>query len=97
MKVLFIGGTGIISSACSKLAIERGIDLYLLNRGESSRPTPDGAHILRGDIRNLESAKRALAGQQFDAVVDWIVFTPDQAQADVELFRERTAQYVFIT
>ena len=97
MKVLFIGGTGIISSACSKLALERGIDLYLLNRGTSSRATPDGAHVLRGDIRNVDSVKRALANQKFDAVVDWLVFTPDQAKVDVELFRNCTDQYLFIS
>lgn len=97
MKVLFVGGTGIISSACSKLAIERGMDLYLLNRGTSPRPTPDGANILRGDIRDLEAARRALANYQFDVVVDWIVFTPDQAKQDIELFRDCTAQYIFIS
>ena len=97
MKVLFIGGTGIISSACSKLAIERGIDLYLLNRGTSPRPAPDDAHILPGDIRNLALMKSALANQTFDAVVDWNVFTPDQAKQDIELFRDCTAQYVFIS
>ena len=52
MKVLFIGGTGTISSACSKLALERGIELYLLNRGQSVRPVPAGAQVLRGDIRD---------------------------------------------
>ncbi len=46
MKVLFIGGTGIISSAVSRLAIERGVELYLLNRGHSQRPTPEGAQVL---------------------------------------------------
>ncbi len=97
MKVLFIGGTGVISSACSQLAIERGIELYLLNRGESVRPAPHGAHVLRGDIRNMEETKRVLAGYQFDAVVNWIAFTPDHVQADLELFRGRTAQYVFIS
>ena len=59
MKVLFIGGTGIISSACSPLAIERGIDLYLLNRGQSARPAPAGAKILHGDIRDPASVKAA--------------------------------------
>ncbi len=97
MKVLFIGGTGVISSACSQLAIERGIELYLFNRGESVRPVPAGAHVLRGDIRNIESSKRALAGHQFDAVVNWIAYTPEHIQADLELFRDRTAQYVFIS
>ena len=61
MKVLFIGGTGIISSACSRLAVERGIDLFLLNRGETShRPVPAGARVLRGDIRDPRSAAAAL-------------------------------------
>src|SRR5215813_13303816 len=56
MKVLFIGGTGVISSACSALAVERGIDLFLLNRGGPRRPLPAAAHVLRGDIRDPESA-----------------------------------------
>jgi nucleoside-diphosphate-sugar epimerase len=61
MKVLFIGGTGIISSACSRLALERGIELYLLNRGKSVRPVPEGARVLNGDIRSPDSARAALA------------------------------------
>ncbi len=97
MKVLFIGGTGVISSACARLALERGIELFLLTRGESARAIPDGAHLLRGDIRNVEQAPSVLATHQFDAVVDWIAFTPEHVQADLELFRGRTAQYVFIS
>jgi nucleoside-diphosphate-sugar epimerase len=97
MKVLFIGGTGVISSACSKLALERGVELYLLNRGQSVRPVPAGAQVLRGDIRDPASARKALGDLTFDAVVDWIVFTPDQLEADLELFRGRTRQYVFIS
>ncbi|MCB0169156.1 MAG: SDR family oxidoreductase [Anaerolineae bacterium] len=98
MKVLFIGGTGKISSACSQLAIERGIELYLLNRGQTSeRPAPAAAHILTGDIRDPDSAARALGDLTFDAVVNWIVFTPDQIETDIELFRGRTRQYIFIS
>ena len=97
MKVLFIGGTGIISSASSKLALERGIELYLLNRGQSVRPVPEGARVLRADIRDPASVRTALAGLSFDAVVDWIVFTPDQIETDLDLFRGRTRQYVFIS
>ena len=98
MKVLFIGGTGIISSACSQLAIERGIDLYLLNRGStSSRPAPKGAKILHGDIRDAQSAGAALQGMSFDAVVDWVAFTTQHIQTDLDLFRGRTGQYVFIS
>jgi len=62
MKVLFIGGTGTISSACSRLAVERGFDLYLLNRGRTStHPLPAGATVLTGDIRDPASARAALA------------------------------------
>jgi nucleoside-diphosphate-sugar epimerase len=97
MKVLFIGGTGVISSACSELALARGVDLYLLNRGQSVRPVPAGARVLQADIRNPEQARAVLAGRTFDAVVDWIAFTPDQVAADVGLFRGRTGQYIFIS
>ncbi|MBN1140066.1 MAG: SDR family oxidoreductase [Anaerolineae bacterium] len=97
MKVLFVGGTGVISSACSRLAASRGMELYLLNRGRTERPAPEGVRALRGDIRDRASAERALAGTTFDAVVDWIVFTPEQLEADIELFRGRTGQYVFIS
>lgn len=97
MRVLFIGGTGVISSACSALALQRGIDLYLLNRGKSQRPIPPGAHLLVADIADRVATERALAGLSFNAVVDWISFTPGQAQRDVELFRGRTDQYIFIS
>jgi nucleoside-diphosphate-sugar epimerase len=97
MKVLFIGGTGIISSASSRLALDRGIELYLLNRGQSVRPVPDGARILRGDGRDPQSARAALGDLSFDAVVDWIAFTPDHVEVDLNLFRGRTRQYLFIS
>lgn len=97
MKVLFIGGTGIISSACAPLAVAKGIDLYLLNRGKSSRPSPIGAMILNGDIRDLTSAEAALKGHTWDAVVDWIAFTPEHIQRDIDLFEGKTKQFVFIS
>ncbi len=98
MKILFIGGTGIISSACSRLAVERGLELYLLNRGvTATRPAPEGAHLLQGNIRDLASARTALQGMSFDVVVNWIAFTPEHIQTDLELFRGRTGQYIFIS
>ena len=98
MKVLFIGGTGIISSACSPLAIERGFDLYLLKRGQTDyRPTPEGATILSGDIRDPASVRAALGDQTFDVIVNWIAYTPDHIEADLEYFRGRTGQYIFIS
>ena len=97
MKVLFIGGTGIISSACSQLALEHGVELYLLNRGHSSRPIPEGAHVLKGDIRDPASATAALGDLSFDAVVNWVAFTPEHIETDLKLFKNRTRQYIFIS
>jgi nucleoside-diphosphate-sugar epimerase len=97
MKVLFIGGTGVISSACAQLAVERGIDLYLLNRGRSTRQAPEAATLLQGDIRDQASANEALGDTVFDVVVDWIAFEPQHIETDLELFRGRTQQYVFIS
>jgi len=98
MRVLFIGGSGVISSACSRLAVERGIDLYALNRGRTThRPLPAEATVLRGDIRDPSSAKEALGGLDFDAVVDFVAFTPEHVQGDLDLFRGRTGQFVFIS
>jgi nucleoside-diphosphate-sugar epimerase len=97
MKVLFVGGTGIISSACSRRALEQGIELYLLNRGQSVRAAPTGAKVLRGDARDPASARAALGNLSFDAVADFIAFTPDHIEADLALFRGRTRQYVFIS
>jgi nucleoside-diphosphate-sugar epimerase len=97
MKVLFIGGTGIISSACSRLAVARGIQLFHLRRGQTNRAVPKEIQILNGDIRDSASARRALGDHRFDAVVDWIAFTPDHIQTDIDLFRDRTQQYVFIS
>lgn len=97
MKVLFIGGSGVISSGCTKLALERGIDLYLLNRGQSLRPIPGGAKVLTADIRNPQSAREALGKLEFDAVADFVAFTPEHIETDLELFRGRTAQYLFIS
>jgi nucleoside-diphosphate-sugar epimerase len=98
MKALFIGGTGIISSACSALAVEQGIDLTILNRGiNHERPAPQEAHLLQSDIRSLEAAREILKGKSFDVVVDWVAYTPEHIRLDLELFKGRVGQYVFIS
>lgn len=98
MKVLFIGGTGIISSACSELAVERGIELTLLLRGKTAhRSPPAGARLLHADIHDARAVNSALGEQSFDAVVNFIAFTPEHIERDIELFARRTRQYVFIS
>jgi nucleoside-diphosphate-sugar epimerase len=96
MKVLFIGGTGNISTSVSRLAVERGIDLYLLNRGQ--RPTTiEGATVIHGDINQVNDVKVALKDHYFDCVVNWIAFTQEHVERDIELFKGKCSQYIFIS
>jgi nucleoside-diphosphate-sugar epimerase len=97
LRVLFIGGSGVISSACARVAVESGIELTVLNRGQTSRPLPAGVTAVRADVRDAVSVRAALGDSAFDSVVDWVAFTTEQVRADVDLFRGRTAQYVFIS
>jgi nucleoside-diphosphate-sugar epimerase len=99
MKVLFIGGTGLISSACSQLAVERGVDLYILNRARTKKyDVPSGATLLTGDIHgDRQAVAGLLKGHQFDAVVDWVAFTPADIENDIALFTGKTRQFVFIS
>ena len=97
-KVLFIGGSGVISSASTRLAVELGLDVHVLNRGESTtRPLPEGVTVLRGDVRDPASVRAALGDAQYDSVVDWVAFTPEHVRTDLELFTGRVGQYVFIS
>ncbi|TDW95012.1 MULTISPECIES: NAD-dependent epimerase/dehydratase family protein [Kribbella] len=97
VRVLFLGGTGIISSACSWQAVEAGLDLTVVNRGKTStRPLPPEARVLTADVDDA-SAFAEVAGQDFDVVVDWLAFTPDQVRARTDALRGRVGQYVFIS
>jgi nucleoside-diphosphate-sugar epimerase len=99
MKILFIGGTGLISSACSDLAVSRGHELFILNRSTSRMyPLPEGATLLQGDIHADEAQLASLvSGRRFDAVVDYIAFSVNDIERDLRLFRGRTDQFVFIS
>jgi len=96
MKALFIGGTGNISTAVSRLAVSHGIDLYLLNRGYRQADIP-GARKIQADINDAAAVREALRGHEWDCVADFIAFTPDQVQRDYDLFRDTTGQYIFIS
>ena len=96
MRVLFIGGTGTISRAVSLLAVERGVDLHLLNRGRSGVDVP-GAKVITGDIGRPQEVAKLLNGEEFDVVVDWIAYVPEHVERDIGLFARRTRQFVFIS
>ena len=98
IKVLFIGGTGVISSACVREAVARGDEVFVLNRGQSAdRPLPAGVRELRADVRDPAAVRDTVSGLDFDCVVDFVAFTAEHVQADIDLFAGRTGQYVFIS
>jgi nucleoside-diphosphate-sugar epimerase len=95
MNVLFIGGTGIISTACAELAVARGHRVTLLNR--SLRPPIAGATALTADISDAGATAKAIAGRKWDSVVDFIAFHPADIESRLALFRGRTSQFIFIS
>lgn len=103
MRVLFIGGTGLISSAVSPLLVERGHDLTLVTRGTSAKAqVPAAARSIVADALNPAELRAALKSDvathgEYDAVVQWIGFDPDHVSQDIETFASITKQYVFIS
>ena len=97
MKALFIGGTGTISTAVSALAVEKGIELTLLNRGTHLQEVPKGARVLRGDTRDEAAVASLLKDETFDVVSNFINFVPEQIERDIRLFSGKTRQYLFIS
>lgn len=97
-RILFIGGTGVISTAASALAVERGYEVTLLNRGQSSvRPPTAGAEVVSADVRDIRSLTDALGARDFDVVIDFVAFSTGHVQQDIDFFTGRTGQYVFIS
>ncbi len=97
MKILFIGGTGTISSAITKLLAERGEELYLLNRGNRNADLPDAVKTLTADINDEAAAAEVLGDMTFDCVCDFIGFVPAQLERDHRLFKDRTRQFMYIS
>jgi nucleoside-diphosphate-sugar epimerase len=97
MDVLFIGGTGIISTACVTAALEAGHDVSILNRGRSVSPNQAGeARRFIADASDETAVREALGGRRFDAVVQWTAYVPEQVELDLRLYAD-SGQYVFIS
>ena len=97
MKILFIGGTGTISTAISKLLISQGHDLYLLNRGQRNDMLPAGAHCLIADVNDEARVAGLINDLDFDCVTDFIAYIPEHLQRDYRLFKSKTKQFIFIS
>lgn len=97
MKVLFIGGTGTISSAITRALAETDTELWLLNRGNSNGSVPSNVNIIQADINDEADVMKKLEGMTFDSVCDFIGFVPEQTERDYRIFKGRTKQYIFIS
>lgn len=94
MKALFIGGTGTISSDVVALAVQRGWEVTLLNRGSK---VPAGIRSIIADINDEEAVAKAIADESYDVVSQFIEYTAEDARRDIRLFRGKTKQYIFIS
>lgn len=97
MKVLFVGGTGNISTACVRLSLEKGYEVYMLNRGSTKKPGLEKVHLLQADYHDATAYAGAIEGMRFDAVANFIAFTPADVERDIHLFAGKTNQYIFIS
>ena len=97
MKILFIGGTGTISTAISRQLLREGHELFLINRGNRTVFAGENFHQLKGDINDIPGVKELLGDLSFDVVADFIAFTPDHLERDYELFAGRAKQFMFIS
>lgn len=97
MKALFIGGTGIISTAISRKLLEQGHELYLLNRGSRNEVLPSNVKSICADINNEAEVLGKLGDEKFDVVADFIAYVPSQLERDYHLFQDRAKQFMFIS
>lgn len=98
MKALFIGGTGTISMAITRLvAKDSDWELYLLNRGNRTEDIPKNVKLIKADINDEASVKEAIKDLEFDCVGEFIGFVPEQIERDIRLFWGKTKQYIYIS
>ncbi len=98
MKVLFIGGTGTISTAISRQLINSGTDLYIINRGNRNDVLGSkGVTYLTCDIYDEIAVKNLIQDLTFDVVADFIAFDPSALERDYRLFKDKTKQFIFIS
>ena len=95
MRILFIGGTGNISTECAELLHQRGHELLILSRGRSA--VPSNYRAIRAERRETAAIRAALAGERVDVVLNFLGYEVADVQTDFELFRDRVQQYIFIS
>jgi len=97
MKVLLVGGTGVISTGVVSEMLKRGMELWVLNRGKHLDLLPAGANLIIADYSDEEAVKAAIAPHHFDTVVDFLNMTVEQVHKAVRIFEGHTDQYIQIS
>lgn len=95
MKVLIVGGTGVLSAAVAAEAILRGISVTMINRG--TRPIPAGAKLIKADKDDFRSIGIALKDTYFDATIDFLCLTDRQTEKSVRFYSCYAKQYIYIS
>jgi nucleoside-diphosphate-sugar epimerase len=96
MHVLFIGGTGLISTAIARKLLERGETVTCFNRGKSASRLPEHPNlsVVVGDRHDRAAYEAAFAGKTYDVVVDMISFQPDDAESDIRAFSGKCGHFL---
>ena len=96
MRILIIGGTGIISTGITRLLIERGDEVVLYNRGLRPSQVEGSFTTITGDRKAFTSfEKQVQEAGTFDCVIDMVCYLPEEAESAVRTFKGRTGQYIF--
>jgi nucleoside-diphosphate-sugar epimerase len=96
MRVLILGGTGLISVGIVKHLLARGADVTMFNRGQrDASQLPKGVKQLTGDRNEIETFESRFAGEHFDVVIDMIAFSPGHAMSDVRAFGGKCTHFIF--
>jgi nucleoside-diphosphate-sugar epimerase len=96
-RVLYIGGTGTISSASVRRSVALGHDVTVLTRGSARRPLPEGVREITADVRDAGAVRAAIGDAEFDVVAEFLAFVPEHVRANLDQFEGRCGQYVYIS
>lgn len=93
MRVLIIGGSGLISGAITRQLLQQGHEVLHFNRG--NRPGFPGVERVQGDRQDYAGFRAAVDGRRFDAVIDMVCFSQQDAESSIEAFAGRTDHFLF--
>lgn len=97
MKILIIGGTGVLSTDILKRSLECGYNISVLNRGSHNSLIPKEVVIYKANIRNIDEVQAQIGNQKFDVIIDFLSFKVKDLENTFEFFKDKCTQYIFIS